>query len=104
MHHNETFQQLKGLSFVIIIPVLTKLINILLIIEYIKSNSYHRTWQRKPYTLTCKRFSVTLEIILAEANTFLENNKVINVIFNYIFGLTFQNPFSKVNFNNKSFQ
>ena len=29
-----------------------------------------------------------------EANTFLENNKTINVIFNYIFGLPFQSPFS----------
>ena len=28
-------------------------------------------------------------MILAEANTFLENNKMVNIIFSYIFGLTF---------------
>ena len=46
MHNNETFQQLKSLNFVIIISVLTKRINIVLIKEYIKSKSYHRTWQK----------------------------------------------------------
>ena len=30
--------------------------------------------------------------MLGEANTFLENNKMVSIIFNYIFGLT---PFSK---------
>ena len=35
------------------------------------------------------------KIVLTEANTFLENNKMINIIFNYIFRLTFQSPFSK---------
>ena len=32
-------------------------------------------------------------MILAEANTFLENNKMINIIFNYIFGLALRIPF-----------
>ena len=30
-----------------------------------------------------------------EANTFLENNDMINIIFNYIFGLAFQCSFSE---------
>ena len=40
--------------------------------------------------------------MLAEANTFLENNKMINIIFNYIFGYTFQSPFCKVALESKS--
>ena len=37
-----------------------------------------------------------LQIILAEVNTFLENNKMINIIFNYILGLTFQSPLTGI--------
>ena len=44
---------------------------------------------------TLIRASTLIVKNLAEANTFLENNKMINIIFDYIFGLTFQSPFSK---------
>ena len=35
-----------------------------------------------------------IKLLLAKATTFLENSKVVNIIFNYIFGLTFESPFS----------
>ena len=46
------------------------------------------------------RFRAWLQIILAEANTFLENNKIITIIFNYIFGLMYdvsKNPLFEMN-------
>ena len=39
-----------------------------------------------------------LYTILAEADLFLKNIKMINIIFNYIFGLTFESPSSKFHF------
>ena len=46
------------------------------------------------------RFRAWLQIILAEANIFLENNKIITIIFNYIFGLMYdvsKNPLFEMN-------
>ena len=46
MHNNKMFKHLKSINFVINISGLTKLINNLLILEYIKLKSHHPTWKK----------------------------------------------------------
>ena len=45
-------------------------------------------------TSSLKCYTFWLQILSAQANTFLENNEMKNIILNYIFRLTFQSPFS----------